>query len=75
MLFYFRIHRPLLKRKISLGRDGVTRTHFGGISKGSDLCSDAEILVRFVLFYFRIHRPLLRRKISLGRDGVTDSEI
>ena len=24
VLFYFRIHRPLLKRKISLGRDGVT---------------------------------------------------
>ena len=66
VLFYFLIYRPLLRRKISLGRDGVTRTHFGGISKGSELCSDAEILVRFVLFYFLIYRPLLKRKIMPG---------
>ena len=69
------IHGTLLTRKISLERDGIIPTHFGGILKGSDLCLDAEIVVTFVFLYFLIHRPLLRRKISLGPYGVTQSEI
>ena len=59
VFLYFLIHRPLLRCKISLGRDGVTQTHFGSILKGSDLCLDAEILGRFVFLYFLIHRPLI----------------
>ena len=75
------IHRPLLRRKISLGLDGLRQPisrlyeRFWAILKGSDLGLGAEILVRFVFLYFLIHRPLIRRKISLGPYGVTQSEI
>ena len=51
VLFYFLIYRPLLRRKISLGRDGVTRTHFGGILKGLKGICDFLTFVRTHKFW------------------------
>ena len=41
-------------------------------SMGSDICLQAELLVRFEFFYTQ---PLIRHKINMGPYGVTQSEI